>query len=47
VILPKANEVDVKELPESVPEGLTLHYAKHFEDVAKQVFGIRLRPKKR
>jgi len=47
VILPRANEVDVKELPESVAEGLTLHYAKHFEDVARLVFSIRLRPKKR
>ncbi|MDT8375687.1 MAG: endopeptidase La [Mariprofundaceae bacterium] len=47
VILPRANEVDVKELPESVPEGLTLHYARHFEDVAKLMFGIRLRPRKR
>jgi ATP-dependent Lon protease len=46
VILPRANEVDVKELPESVPEGLTLHYAKHFEDVARLMFGIRLRSKK-
>ena len=47
VIIPKPNEVDVKELPESVPEGLTIHYAKHFEDVAKLMFGIRLRPRKR
>jgi ATP-dependent Lon protease len=47
VILPKANHVEVGELPESVPVGLTLHYAKHFEDVAKLMFGIRLRPKKR
>ena len=47
VIVPKANEVDVKELPESVPEGLTIHYARHFENVAKLMFDIRLRPKKR
>ena len=46
VILPKANLAEVGELPESVPEGLTIHYAKHFEDVAKLMFGIRLRRKK-
>lgn len=46
VIIPKANRVDVEELPESVPEGLTLHYASHFEDVAKLMFNIRLRRKK-
>lgn len=47
VILPKANHVEVNELPKSVPEGLTIHYAKHFEDVAKLMFDIRLRRKKR
>jgi ATP-dependent Lon protease len=46
VILPKANLVEVGELPESVPENLTLHYASHFEDVAKLMFDIRLRRKK-
>jgi len=47
VILPKANRAEVEELPESVPEGLTLHYAAHFEEVAKLMFDIRLRAKKR
>jgi len=47
VILPKENRAEVGELPESVPDGLTIHYARHFEDVAKLMFGIRLRPKKR
>ena len=46
VILPKANEVDVGELPASVPEGLVLHYAAHFKDVARLMFGIRMRPAK-
>ena len=41
VILPAANEVDVNELPKSVCEGMTIHYAKHFRDVAKLMFGIR------
>ncbi|HKI60541.1 MAG TPA: endopeptidase La [Mariprofundaceae bacterium] len=47
VILPHANRIEVDELPKSVPEGITIHYAKHFEDVAKLMFGIRLRPRKR
>jgi len=44
VILPAANEVDVDELPSSVCEGLNIHYAKHFKDVAKLMFGIRMKP---
>lgn len=46
VILPAANQVDVEELPESVPQGLTIHYVKHFNDVARLLFGIRIRPVK-
>ncbi|MDX8396159.1 MAG: S16 family serine protease, partial [Mariprofundaceae bacterium] len=45
VIVPKVNQVDVEELPESVAEGLSIHYATHFEDVAKLMFGLRLRAK--
>ena len=41
VILPAANEVDVDELPKSVPEGMTIHYVKHFRDVARVMFDIR------
>jgi len=47
VILPAANEVDVDELPGSVREGLTIHYVKHFKDVAKLMFGIRMHPVKK
>ncbi|MDX8406687.1 MAG: endopeptidase La [Mariprofundus sp.] len=47
VILPAANEVDVDELPESVREGITIHYARHFSDVARLMFGIRMKPAKR
>ncbi len=47
VILPAANEVDVDELPESVREGLTIHYAKHFSDVARIMFGIRMKAAKK
>jgi ATP-dependent Lon protease len=43
VILPHGNEADVAELPESVTEGLTLHYAKTFDDVARHAFHIRVR----
>ena len=44
VILPYANKVDVGELPKNITEGLTIHYVKHFAEVAKLMFGIRLRP---
>jgi len=44
VILPAANEVDVDELPDSVCEGLTIHYVGHFSDVARLMFGIRMKP---
>jgi len=44
VILPAANEVDVDELPDSVCQGLTIHYAGHFRDVARLMFGIRMKP---
>ena len=47
VILPVANEVDVDELPESVREGLNIHYVKHFKDVAKLMFGIRMQSLKK
>jgi len=43
VILPAANEVDVDELPDSVCEGLTIHYAGHFRDVVRLMFGIRMK----
>jgi len=44
VILPRANGVDVDELPASVREGLTIHYVRHFRDVARLMFGVRMRP---
>ncbi|MBN4076779.1 endopeptidase La [Mariprofundus ferrooxydans] len=43
VILPAANEVDVDELPASVSEDINIHYAKHFRDVARLMFGIRMK----
>ncbi|GAV21066.1 ATP-dependent Lon protease [Mariprofundus micogutta] len=47
VILPAANEVDVDELPDSVCDGLNIHYAKHFKDVARLMFDIRMKPARR
>ncbi|MDX8389634.1 MAG: S16 family serine protease, partial [Mariprofundaceae bacterium] len=47
VILPEANRVDVEQLPESVTKGLTIHHVQHFDEVAKLMFGIRLRPERR
>jgi ATP-dependent Lon protease len=42
VILPHGNEADVSELPESVVEGLTIHYARGFDDVARHAFRVRV-----
>jgi len=44
VILPAGNEVDVMELPASVSEGITIYYARHFSDVVRWMFGIRMKP---
>ena len=38
IIVPKANEGDVKELPKEVSEGVTFYYADRFDDVAKLLF---------
>ncbi len=43
VILPAANQVDVEELPESVPQDMDIHYVRHFDDVARLLFGLRVR----
>ncbi len=39
IICPKANEEDVKELPEEVTEGVNYYYADTFPDVVKVIFG--------
>jgi len=44
VILPAANQVDVEELPESVPQDIGIHYVSHFNDVVRLLFGLRVRP---
>jgi len=38
LILPEANRGDFEELPDYLKEGLTLHFAKRFADVAKVLF---------
>jgi len=38
LILPEANRADFAELPDYLKEGLTLHFAKRFADVAKVLF---------
>ncbi|MDT0500755.1 MULTISPECIES: endopeptidase La [unclassified Halomonas] len=39
VILPDANRRDYDELPEHLKEGVTVHFAKRYKDVARVVFG--------
>ncbi len=38
VILPEANRRDYEELPEHVRDGMTVHFAKHYDDVYQHVF---------
>ncbi|MCK2184431.1 endopeptidase La [Halomonas getboli] len=39
LILPEANRRDYEELPDYLREGVTVHFAGHYRDVAKVVFG--------
>jgi ATP-dependent Lon protease len=39
LILPDANRRDFDKLPDHIREGLTVHFAKRYTDVAKIVFG--------
>nr|WP_298415415.1 endopeptidase La [uncultured Halomonas sp.] len=39
LILPHANRRDYDELPDHLKEGMTVHFAKQYKDVAKIVFG--------
>jgi ATP-dependent Lon protease len=43
LILPHDNRHDYDELPDYLKEGLTVHFARHFEDVAKLAFHMRPR----
>ncbi|HCL22860.1 MAG TPA: hypothetical protein DHW46_04245, partial [Halomonas sp.] len=38
VILPEANRRDYEELPEYLKEGMTVHFANRYRDVANVVF---------
>jgi len=38
IILPAANEGDVKELPKHITKGLKIHFAKRYDDVYKILF---------
>lgn len=38
LILPEANRKDFEELPPHIQEGITIHFAKHYKDVAEVVF---------
>ncbi|WEJ61945.1 endopeptidase La [Thiomicrorhabdus lithotrophica] len=41
LILPEDNRKDFQELPDYLQEGITVHFAKHFDDVARLTFNIR------
>ncbi len=43
IILPNDNRHDFDELPSYLKEGLSVHFAKHFEDVVKLAFTVRPR----
>jgi ATP-dependent Lon protease len=38
IIIPYDNKHDYDEMPDYLKEGLTMHFAKHFEDVVKLTF---------
>ncbi len=38
VILPKANQGDVEDVPDHIRKGLTIHFVEHFDDVVELVF---------
>jgi len=42
VILPEDNRRDVEELPKHIIEGMKIHYAGRYEQVAEIIFGISL-----
>jgi len=41
LILPEDNRKDYQELPDYLQEGMNVHFAKHFDDVARLTFNIR------
>jgi ATP-dependent Lon protease len=43
LILPAANRGDFEELPTHIKEGVTVHFAEHFREVAEWIFSAQLR----
>jgi len=41
LILPEDNRKDYQELPDYLQEGMTVHFAKHFDEVARLTFNVR------
>lgn len=41
LILPEDNRKDYQELPDYLQKGMTVHFAKHFDDVARLTFNVR------
>lgn len=45
LILPDENRKDFNELPDYLKEGVEIHFAKHFDDVARLTFNVRTKSK--
>ncbi|WP_024851561.1 endopeptidase La [Hydrogenovibrio kuenenii] len=45
LILPDENRKDFNELPDYLKEGMEIHFAKHFDEVAKLTFNVRTKSK--
>ena len=41
LIIPEDNRKDYQELPDYLQEGMTVHFAKHFDEVARLTFNVR------
>ncbi len=41
LIIPEENKKDFDELPDYLKEGMNMHFAKHFDDVARLTFNVR------
>ncbi len=39
LILPEANRKDFEELPQHIQDGMTIHFAKHYQNVVSVIFG--------
>ena len=41
IVLPEDNRKDYEELPDYLKEGLEVHFARHYDEVARLAFNIR------